>query len=160
MPRNIQHLERKIHISVKIISEFSGSFTLRQHKTSDRGFQMKSSEFDVNNFFKDDDAELKEELQACQHFFLGSELEKGRNRVFNFGISTFDNSLINKKLDLVFKGLKCAAKVNLALGFVIKNLNDGSCRYFYAHENNTVMERSKPVCTPEDITEREITENG
>ena len=26
------------------------------------------------------------------------------------------------------------------------------CRYFYAHENNTVMERLKLVCTPEDIT--------
>ena len=66
-------------------------------------------------------------------------------------MSTFDNSLINEKLDLVFKGLKCAAKVNLAFGFVLKNVEDGSCRYFYAHQNNTVMERSKLVCTPDDI---------
>ena len=61
-------------------------------------------------------------------------------------------SLMNEKLDLVFKGLKCAAKVNLAFGFVRKNVEDGSCRYFYAHENNTVMEMSKLVCAPEDIT--------
>ena len=81
------------------------------------------------------------------------ELEKGRHRVFNFAISTFDNSLINEKLDLVFNGLKCAAKVNLAFGFVLKNVEDGSCRYFYAHEkNNTFMERLKLVCTPEDLT--------
>ena len=85
-------------------------------------------------------------------FLVDSELEKGRHRVFNFAMSTFDNSLINQKLDLVFKGLKCAAKVNLAFGFVLTNVEDGSCRYFYAHENNTLVERSKHVCTPDDIT--------
>ena len=67
-------------------------------------------------------------------------------------MSTFDTSLINKKLDLVFKGLECAAKVNLAFGFVLENVEDGACRYFYAHENYTLMERSKLVCTPDDIT--------
>ena len=148
----MQHLERKIHTSVNFFKQFSGFYALRQHKTSEHGIQMKSAEFDVNNLLKDDDADLKEELQACQHFLLDSEVEKGRHRVFNFAMSTFDNSLNNKKLDLVFNGLKCAAKVNLAFGFVLKNVEDGSCRYFYAHENNTLMERSKLVCTPDDIT--------
>ena len=66
-------------------------------------------------------------------------------------MSTFDISLIRKKLDLVFNVLKCAAKVNLAFGFLLKNVEDGSCKCFYAHENNTLMERSKFVCTPDDI---------
>ena len=132
--------------------EFSGFYALRQHKTSKHGIQIKSAEFDVNNFLEDNDAVLKEELQACQHFLVDSALEKGRHRVLNFAMSTFDNSLINEKLDLVFKGLKCDAKVNLAFGFVLKNVKDGSCRYFYAYENNTVMERSKLVCTPDNIT--------
>ena len=105
----------------------------------------------MSNLLEDDDADLKEELQACQHFLVDSELEKGRHRVFNFTMSTFDNSLIIKKLDLVFKVLECAAKVNLAFGFALKNVKDASCRYFYAHENNTLMERSKLVCTPDDI---------
>ena len=61
-------------------------------------------------------------------------------------------SLLNDKLDYVFKELKCAAKINLAFGFVLKNVEDGSSRYFYAHENNTVMERSKLVCTQADMT--------
>ena len=131
--------------------EFSGFYALRQHKRSKHGLQMKSAELDVSNVFEDEDADLKEELQACQHFLVDSELEKGRNRVFKFAMSTFDNSLITKKLDLVFKGLKCAAKVNPVFGFVLKNFEDGSCRYFYAHENKTLMERSKLVCTPDDI---------
>ena len=132
--------------------ESSGFYALRQHKTNEHGIQMKPAEFDLNNLLEDNDADLKEELQACQHFLVDSELEKRRHRVFNFAMSTFDNSLITRKLDLVFRGLNCAAKVNLAFGFVLKNVEDGSYRFFYAHENNTLMERSKLVCTPDDIT--------
>ena len=106
----------------------------------------------LNSLPEDDNADLKEELQACQHFLGDSELEKGRHRVFDFAKSTFDNCLINKNLDLVLKGISCAAEVNVAFGFVLKNVADGSCRFFYAHEKNTVMERSKLVCTPDDIT--------
>ena len=40
-------------------------------------------------------------------------------------------------------------------GFVLKNIEEGSCRYFYAHENNTLLKRSKLVCTPDDITNLE-----
>ena len=42
-------------------------------------------------------------------------------------------------------------KVNIAFGFVLKKVEDGMCRYFYAHENNTIMEKSKLVCTLDDI---------
>ena len=110
--------------------KFSGFYALRQHKTNEHGIQMISAEFDVNNLLEDHDADFKEELQACQHFLVDSELEKGRQRYFNFAMSNFDNSLIVKKLDLVFKGLKCAAEVNLAFEFVLKNVEDGSCRHF------------------------------
>ena len=61
-------------------------------------------------------------------------------------------SLLNDQLDYVFKELNCAAKVNIAFGFVLKNIGDRMCRYFYAHENNTVMERLKLVCTPDVVT--------
>ena len=107
--------------------EFSGIYALRQQKTSEHEIQMKSAKFDVNNLLEDNDADLKEELQAFQHFFVDSELEKRRHRVFNFAMSTFDNFLTNQRLDLVYKGPKCAAKVNLAFGFVLKNVEDGSC---------------------------------
>ena len=52
----------------------------------------------------------------------------------------------------VFKELKCAAKINLAFGFVLKKIEDGMCRYFYAYENNTVTERAKLVSTQTDMT--------
>ena len=42
-------------------------------------------------------------------------------------------------------------KVKRALGFVLKNFEDGTCRYLYAHESNTILERSKLVCSPNDM---------
>ena len=47
--------------------------------------------------------------------------------------------------------LKCAAKVNLALGFILKNIEDGGFKDFYAHENITLLDRSKLVCTHDDL---------
>ena len=112
------------HMCKKCFIDFSGLFSSRQHKTSELGIRKKSTEFDVNNFLEDNDAELREKLQACQHFLVESELEKERHRVFNFVTSAFDNTLINKKLDLLIKGLKCGAKVNLAFGFVLNNVEE------------------------------------
>ena len=66
-------------------------------------------------------------------------------------MSSFHISFLNDKLDYVFKELKCAAKIDIAFGFVLKNFEAGMCRYFYAHENNTIMEKLKLVCTPDDI---------
>ena len=80
-----------------------------------------------------DDQSLREELESCKHFLTDTEMENGRDRVLNFVMSSFDMSMLNDKLDYVVNELKCAAKVNLAFEFVLKNVEDGSSRYFYAH---------------------------
>ena len=41
--------------------------------------------------------------------------------------------------------------MNLAFGFILRNIEDGGLRYFYAHENNTLLDRSKLVCTHDDL---------
>ena len=43
----------------------------------------------------------------------------------------------------------------LAFGFVLKSIEDGGFRYFYAHENNTPLDRSKLVCTHDDLAKLE-----
>ena len=135
-------------------AEFPGFYALRQHKNTQHGTQIGfgASNINVEDIVGDvDDQSLREELESCKHFLTDTEMENGRHRVFNFAMSSFDISLLNDKLDYVFKELKCAAKINIAFGFVLKNIEDGMCRYFYAHENNTIMEKSKLVCTPDDI---------
>ena len=135
--------------------EFPGFHALRQHKNTQHGTQIGfgANNIDVENLVGDvDDQSLREELESCKHFSTDTEMENGRNRVFNFAMSSFDMSLLNDKLDYVFKELKCAAKVNLAIGFVLKNVEDEMCRYFNAHENNTIMETAKLLCTQADMT--------
>ena len=136
-------------------AEFPGFYALRQHRNTQHGTQIGfgANNVDVEDIVGDvDDQSLREKLESCKHFLTDTEMENGRHRVFNFAMSSFDMSLLNGKLDYVFKELKCAAKVNLAFGFVLKNIEDGMCRYFYAHDNNTIMERAKLVCTKADMT--------
>ena len=86
------------------------------------------NKIDVEDIVGDvDDQSLREELVSCKHFLTFTEMENGRHRVFNFAMSSFDISLLNDKLDYVFNEVKCAAKVNLAFGFVLKNSEDGMC---------------------------------
>ena len=100
----------------------------------------------------DDDNGLKVELEACKDFLVDSEMESGRHRVFNFVMDTLNAKFLLEKLDVVFDSLKCAAKLTVAFGFVLKNVEDGSCRYYYAHDNFTLVERSKLVATTGDLT--------
>ena len=94
---------------------------------------------------------LKEVLLSCQHFLVDSELERTRHKVFNYVVETFNETIVNEKLNPFFNNLNCAAKVNLAFGFILKILEDGGFRYFYVHENKTLLDRSKFVCTHDDL---------
>ena len=42
--------------------------------------------------------------------------------------------------------------MNLAFSFILKSIEDGGFRYFYAHENNTLLDQSKLVCNHDDLT--------
>ena len=136
-------------------AECPGFYALRQHKNAQHGTEIGfgANNFDVEDIVGDvDNQNLREELETCKHFLTDTELENGRHRVFNIANLSFDISSLNDKQDYVFKELKFAAKIKLAFGFVLKNIEDEMCRCFYAHENNTIMERAKLVCTQADMT--------
>ena len=94
---------------------------------------------------------LREELRSFQHFMVASGLERARHKLFNYAVETLNKTIVNEKLDHFFNNLKCAAKVNLAFSFILKNIEDGGFRYFYAHENNALLDRSKLVCTHDNL---------
>ena len=83
--------------------------------------------------------------------FVDPEKEYGRQRVFNSAMETLDAHTSSKKLDIVFEKLNCAAKFHVAFAFALKNLGDETDRYYYAHANNTLMERPKILATKEDL---------
>ena len=61
-------------------------------------------------------------------------MENGRHQVFNFGMDILEANTLSQKLDTVFEKLKCAEKLKVAFGFVLKNVEDGTRRYYYGHE--------------------------
>ena len=98
-----------------------------------------------------DSQSLKEELAACQHLLDNMHSEHGRQEVFNFNLSDLDNKKINEKLNEVFANLNCAAKINIALGFLLQNIERNDYRYFYPHENNLLLDRAFLLSNRNDL---------
>ena len=118
---------------------------------------MKASDSaaDLNKIFEneEDSDQLQDELNACQHFLTDTEIENGRHKLFNFQNSKLDLNLVNEQLNQVFEKLDFAAKINnVALTFVLRNIETGEYRYFYAHELNTLFDKSMLLCTKADLT--------
>ena len=128
--------------------EFPVSYSLQQHRRKEDGAkQRKPSDtvVDLNKIVEEEGEngeKLKEELSACQYFLVDTEMENGRHKVFNFQMSKLDAKMINEKLDEVFNKLNSAAKINITLGFVLRNIEIGDYRYFYAHIS-TLLIRDK-----------------
>ena len=100
-----------------------------------------------------DDQVLCQDLTTWQHFLVDSEFVRGRQHVFNFASRNVTPKFLQKKIQQFSESLHCAAKVNLALGFVLRKVEDGSYRYFYAHENSLLLEKSLLIANKEDMTE-------
>ena len=134
--------------------EFASFLSLRHHKQRYHTAETTSSgeNADMQSIAEaGDDKSLDEELQSCRHFLVHSEIQKRRNSAFNFVVKNLTARVIEEKLDRVLDKLKCAAKLNLALGFILKNTGDGKFRYFYAHEKNTLLEQSKLVSNKDEM---------
>ena len=113
--------------------EFPGFYALRQHRNTQQGTQIGSvtGEVDVENIVGDvGNHRLREELRSCQPFLVASELERARHNIFNYAVETLNETIVNEKLDLFFNEMECASRVDLAFGFILKNIEDGSFRYY------------------------------
>ena len=105
--------------------EFPGFYALRQHRNTQHTMQIGSGtrDVDVEQIVGDvEDQRLREELRSCQHFLVDSELERARHKVFNYAVESLNETVVNEKFDHFFNNLKFAAKVNLAFGFILKNI--------------------------------------
>ena len=133
--------------------KFPGFYGLPQHKNTLQGILIKTTNVDLENIINEfDDANVKEELRSCQHFLGDSELERARHKVFNYALKNLNEKVVNRRLDHCINNLNFAAKVNPAVGFPLKNIEDGGFIYiFYEQENNTLMHWSKLVCTGDNL---------
>ena len=70
----------------------------------------------------EDGEKFIEELSASQRFLVDTEMENGRHKVSNFQMSNLDTKVISEKLEEVFNKLDSAAKIIIALRFVLRNV--------------------------------------
>ena len=132
--------------------EIPGLYAFRQYRNTQHAMQIGSATrgVDVEHIMGYvEDHRLR---CSCQHFLVDSELEKARHQVFNYAVETLNETIVNEELDRFFNNLKCAAKVNLAFGFILKKIEDGGFRNFHAHKNNTLLDRSQLVCTHDELS--------
>ena len=117
----------------------------------------KTRDVDVEHIVGDvEDHRLREELRSCQLFLVDTELERARYKVFYYAIENLSAEIVDEKLDDFFNTLKSATKVNLSFGFILRNIEDGGFRYFDAHENKTLLDLSKLVCTREQLAKLKV----
>ena len=73
---------------------------------------------------------------------MDSELNRGRQRVLKFASNDITPSFLQDLCMDAFRNLNWAAKVNFALGFVLRNVEEGSYCYYYAREKTILLEKS------------------
>ena len=68
-----------------------------------------------------------------------------------FVVNNLTGQVIEEKLVRILEKQKCAANLNLALGFILKNVDGGKFRYFHAHENNIPSKHSNFESNKDDM---------
>ena len=81
--------------------ELTSYYSLQQHRRKENGAKQRrpsDTVADLNKIVEqigEDGEKLKEELSACQHFLVDTEMENGRHKVFNFQMLKFETKIIN-----------------------------------------------------------------
>ena len=130
--------------------EFPNYYSLQQHRRKEHGAKQRKSSDTVAHLNKiveeegDDGEKLKEELSACQHFLVDTEMENGKHKVFNFQMSKLDNKIIKEKLEEVFNKLDSAGKINIALDlFSVLSKRENIC---------IIMHTKRKLCSKKAFT--------
>ena len=66
-------------------------------------------------------------------------------------MSKLDTPIINEKLEEVCSKVDFAAKIDIALGFALRNVKTGEYWYYYLHENKNLIEKLQLLSTKADL---------
>ena len=134
---------RKLEINRFTCSEcmlnFHSFYILRKHKQTFHRIKKQpaeavSIEFDFETIMGDHAIQdLRDELNSVKHFLVHSEAFRGKHNVFNISAAELNPQLTADILRTVFSKLDNAAKINIILGFVLRNIETGDYRYHYSN---------------------------
>ena len=136
---------------------FHSFYALRKHKQTLHGSQSQSNvtlsgKVDLDKIMGDHpNQQLREELRNVEHFLVDSETIRGKQHVFNFALTELSAAVMAEKLRVVFANLDNSAKINVSLGFVLRNIESDHYRYYYAHENSLIFNTSQLLNNEKDL---------
>ena len=131
---------------------FPGSIQLQRHRQSVHGTSARpETNVLVNLDVFADEPGAPEELEDNKHFLVAREINTKFQKIVNFPLFEYDTSVIGRKIDEVFASLTSAVKMNVSLGYLLKNMETGMFRYFYAENNNPLLELPITVATSDDL---------
>ena len=117
--KHAQPSSKKSTVCSSCEQEFPSYYSLQQHRRKEHGTKQRKPSDTVADKIAEEEGEdgekQKEELTACQHFLVDTEMENGRHKVINFQMTKLDTRINNEKLEEVFNKLNSAAKINIAL---------------------------------------------
>ena len=97
------------------------------------------------------DHRLREVLRFCQHFLGGFRTWKSETQRIQIRSGNPQRNNRERETWSFFQQFEMCSRSESGFGFILKNIEDGGFRYFYAHENNTLLDRPKLVCTRDDL---------
>ena len=114
--------------------DFHSFYAFRKRKQSLLKIKEQSSESDYIEIDFDTimgdhaNQEIWNELSSVKHFLIDSDSFRRKHKIFSFAITELNPQLISDKLRTVFSKLDNVAKLNISLGFVLRNIETGDYR--------------------------------
>ena len=138
------------------LQTFHNFYALRKHKraheTQSQPNSTNSNKIKLDTIMGDHaNEQLREELRNVEHFLVDSQTIRGKQHVYNFAITKLSPEVMAEKLRDVFLKLDSTAKINVSLGFVLRNIENSEYRYYYAHENSLIFNTSQILSIEKDL---------
>ena len=150
LQKSIVYRNKKTHkcqFCHEVLSGFN-FFRLLKQKLHSVQSVLETKKVDVTKLLGQiDDESYTKGLERGKRFLVDSEMENRKHRVFNFAMDLLEANTSIQKLSAKLKELKCAAKLNVASGFLLKIVENGTSWSYYTQESNTLVERSELVAT-------------
>ena len=145
VPQNLMS-PSSVNFVIKSFKDFTLYVNIETLNTECKSDQEKRSEFGTQSG-RCWGSQLEWRVAFLSTFLGGFRTWRGGTQSIQLRSGKSQRNNREREIDHFFINLKCTGNVNLAFGFFLNNMEDGGFRYFYVHENNTLLDRSKLVCT-------------
>ena len=96
--------------------------------------------------------EVRDIFQRYSHVINRSHREGVYMNEYNYRVdNTFSNEDMHNQLSDIYTSSQNVYRINITFGFILKNIEDDSYRYFYAHNNEGIFSSPFTVTNADDM---------